>query len=387
MHGANLVSAMLRQAPDVDCEGLGGPRMAAAGMKLRCNLAGRAIMGFAEVAKSFPYIRRVFLDTIRHLERTRPDCLVTIDYPGFNMRLARRAKAMGIPVVYYISPQVWAWKRKRIYTIARSVDKMLVILPFEETMYREIGVDCIYVGHPLFDQIEQASLTGTFKNGMLIGIFPGSRDQEIRRLLGVMIEVAEGIRRTHPEARFVAPCVDEQRERQVHASAGRFPLQTVIGKAYEVLTAARFCLVASGTATLETALFGVPMVILYRTAPLNYWIARRLVHIEHIGLANILAGRGIVPEFIQEDASAQRILPAALELIDDTPRRTAMIRDLAEVRAKLGGPGASARAASEILKLMTTKQVVSPFEGGIAGDVDGGSAKGDTIRDQAKRKV
>jgi len=352
MHGANLIRALLGEAPEVVCEGLGGPRMAAAGMELRCDLAGRAIMGFAEVVKSFPYIRRVFLDTVAHLERTRPDCLVTIDYPGFNMRLAERAKAMGIPVAYYISPQVWAWKKKRIFRIARSVDKMLVILPFEEAMYREIGVDCIYVGHPLLDQTQAASLTGLFKNGMVIGILPGSRDQEIRRLLGVMIEVAEGIRKAHPEARFVAPCVDETRERQIRALAGRFPLETVVGKAYEVLTAARFCLVASGTATLETALFGVPMAILYKTAPLNYWIARRLVEIEYIGLANILAGRGIVPEFIQDDARAERILPVALELIDDTPRRAAMLRDLAEVRAKLGEPGASARAASEILKLV-----------------------------------
>ena len=364
MHGANLIRALLGEAPEVVCEGLGGSRMAAAGMELRCDLAGRAIMGFAEVVKSFPYIRRVFLDAVAHLERTRPDCLVTIDYPGFNMRLAERAKAVGIPVAYYISPQVWAWKKRRIYRIARSVDKMLVILPFEEAMYREIGVECIYVGHPLLDQLQAVSLTGLFKNGMVIGIFPGSRDQEIRRLLGVMIEVAEGIRKAHPEARFVAPCVDEARERQIRALAGHFPLETVVGKAYEVLGAARFCLVASGTATLETALFGVPMAILYKTAPLNYWIARRLVHIEHIGLANILAGRGIVPEFIQDDARAERILPVALELIDDTPRRAAMLRDLGEVRAKLGGPGASARAASEITKLIEARASASPFEGG-----------------------
>ncbi len=355
MHGANLIRALRKEAPQAACEGLGGPRMAAAGMELRCDLAGRAIMGFAEVVKSFPYIRRVFLETVEHLKRARPDCLVTIDYPGFNIRLAQRAKAMGIPVVHYISPQVWAWKKRRIYTIAKAVDKMLVILPFEEKMYREIGVDCVYVGHPLRDQVDETPVRGTFRNGMVIGILPGSRDQEIRRLLGVMVQVAKGIRAAHPEARFIAPCVDEIRERQVRAIAGDFPLDTVIGNTYEVLAAARFCLVASGTATLETALFGAPMLILYKTAPLNYWIARRLVHIEHIGLANILAGRGIVPEFIQDDACVQRMLPVALELIDDTPRRETMIRDLAAVRAQLGGPGASSRAASQILGLMRTR--------------------------------
>ncbi len=352
MHGANLIRALREGAPEVTCEGLGGLRMAEAGMELRCDLAGRAIMGFAEVVKSFPYIRRVFVDTVEHLKRKRPDCLVAIDYPGFNIRLAQRAKAMGIPVAYYISPQVWAWKKRRIYTIAKAIDKMLVILPFEEALYRKIGVDCTNVGHPLLDQIEITTVTGQFRNDMLIGILPGSREQEIRRLLGVMLEVAEGIRKVHPNARFVAPCVDETRELQVRSMAGGFPIETAVGKAYEVLSSARFCLVASGTATLETALFCVPMLIMYKTALLNYWIARRVVDIEHIGVADILAGRGIVPEFIQEDACVERMLPVALELIDETPRRKEMLADLAEVREKLGGPGASTRAAAEILELI-----------------------------------
>lgn len=355
MHGANLIRALREASPGLVCEGLGGPRMAEAGMELHCDLAGRAIMGFAEVVKSFSYIRRVFLETVARLEKTRPDCLVTIDYPGFNIRLAQRAKALGIPVAYYISPQVWAWKKRRIYTIAKAVDKMLAILPFEEELYKRVGVDCAYVGHPLLDQIERTPVTGLFQGDMVIGILPGSREQEIRRLLGVMLDAARGIRNQYPQARFVAPCVDVTREQQVRALAGDFPLETVIGKTYEVLKAARFCLVASGTATLETALFGVPMLIVYKTAPINYWIARSVVDIKFIGLANILAGRGIVPEFIQDDACAERMLPAALELIGDTPRRAAMLNDLAAVREQLGGPGASARAASEILTLVQAR--------------------------------
>jgi lipid-A-disaccharide synthase len=350
MHGANLVRALYSAAPDLSCEGLGGSRMAEAGMALRHDLAGRAIMGFAEVVKSFPYIRRVFLETVEHLERTKPDCLVAIDYPGFNIRLAQRAKAMGIPVVYYISPQVWAWKKRRIHTIAKAVDKMLAILPFEKELYERVGVYCVYVGHPLLDEVEKTRVTGMFGGVETIGILPGSREQEIRRLLGVMLEVAEAIHKRRPNVRFVAPCVDETREEQVRSIAGGFPLDTVIGKTYEVLSGARFCLVASGTATLETALFGVPMLILYKTAPLNYWIARQVVNIEHIGLVNILAGKGVVPEFIQNDATRERMAPLALELIEDTPRRSAMIRDLAEVRATMGGPGASNRAAAEILE-------------------------------------
>lgn len=355
IHGANLVRALRAADADVVCEGLGGPRMAEAGMALREDLAGRAIMGFAEVARSLPYIRRVFRETEAHLAKTRPDCVVLIDYPGFNMRLAAKAKAMGLRVAYYISPQVWAWKAGRVRTLARIVDKMLVILPFEEKLYREAGVDCVFVGHPLMDQLETAPVEGIYRGGLVVGLLPGSREQEIRRLMQPMIDVARGIRAAYPEARFIAPCVNAAREAQVRALAGDFPLETATGRMYEVLDAARFCLVASGTATLETALFGVPMAILYKTGRLNYWIARRLVRISHIGLANILAGRGIVPEFIQEQAASDVILPVALELMADTPRRKQMLEDLTLLRAALGGSGASKRAAGAILDVARNK--------------------------------
>jgi len=327
-------------------------------MALRCDLAGKAVMGFSEVARSFRSIRRVFMDTVAYLRERRPDCLVAIDYPGFNLRLAQRARALGVPVVYYISPQVWAWKKRRIHTIAQNVKKMLVILPFEEALYRAAGVDCAYVGHPLLDHIAATEIRGAYRGACVIGLLPGSREQEVARLLEPMIGVARGIRQARPDARFVAPCVDEARERQVRHIAGDFPLETVVAKPYEVLDAARFCLVASGTATLETALFGVPMAILYRTSALNYWLARRLVNVDHIGLVNILAGRGIVPEFIQADACVEKVLPAALELVAGSRAREQMLADLREVRDSLGGPGASARAAAEIL-------------GVVKGDCDG----------------
>ena len=361
IHGANLIRSLRAADPALACEGLGGKLMAAAGMGLRHDLAGEAVMGFTEVVKALRPLRRLFLDTVRHLARTKPDCFVAIDYPGFNIRLAKRAKALGIPVVYYISPQVWAWKRKRVHTIAKTAAKILVILPFEEELYRAVGADCTYVGHPLLDQVAATEVVGTYRGeSQVIALLPGSREQEIRRLLNVMLDVAQGIRDVYPHARFVTPCVDqasEQLVRDIVRAAPRegpdpFPLDTVAGETYEVLSAARFCLVASGTATLETALFGVPMAIMYKTTALNHWLARRLVSVEHIGLANILAGRGIVPEFIQDDARAERILPAALELIGDTPVRTRMLEDLAQVRTSLGGPGASARAAAEILAVL-----------------------------------
>lgn len=362
IHGANLVRAIRTLDPGVICEGLGGHRMADAGMTLRFDLAERAIMGFTEVVKSYPMLRRLFYDTVEYLEQTRPDALVLIDYPGFNIRLAQKARALKIPVIYYISPQIWAWKKGRLKKIAKTVDKMLTILPFEETLYRNAGVDCCYVGHPLLDQIAASPLTGEYKGDCVIGLLPGSREQEIGRIFPVMAQVAREIHNVHPEARFLVPCVDATRELQVRALIASQLLPTdcviepVLGKSYEILSAARFCLVASGTATLETALFGVPMVILYKMSSLSFQIAKRLVHIEHVGLANILAGRGIVPEFLQDDASVAKVLPVALNLIADSPDRKRMLDDLAQLKNMMGAPGASARAAQAVLDTLRARQ-------------------------------
>ena len=305
-------------------------------------------MGFTEVLKSLGLIRRLFQETLARFDEAPPDALVLIDYPGFNLRLAREAHKRGIPVVYYISPQIWAWKRGRIRTIAKVVRKMLVIMPFEAALYEEAGVPCAYVGHPLLDHLPTVEVRGSLRGKFVIGILPGSRQQEIQRLLPIMLEVAEGIRQQYPEACFAVPCVDGEREAQVRAIAGDVPLQTFVGNTYEVLDAAHFCLVASGTATVETALFGVPFVILYKVTPITYWIARAVVRIKHIGMVNILADKRIVPEFVQHEATASRVLPTALELLSDTPTRRQMIEDLAAVREQLGGGGASARAADEI---------------------------------------
>ena len=351
LHGSHLIRALKALEPALELEGLGGPRMRAAGMKLRCDLAGRAIMGFAEVLRSFGFIRRVFLETIQRLTESRPDGLILIDYPGFNLRLARRAKALGIPVIYYISPQVWAWKKGRIATMAKTVEKMLVILPFEKPLYDEAGLDCTYVGHPLLDHLDSIEVEDTYRDGLVIGILPGSRAQEIERMLGVMLDVAKGIRERYPDSRFVAPCVDDERAAQIRAAAGGFPLDVAVGGVYDVLAGARFCLVASGTATVETALFEVPMAVMYKVMPITYWLARLLVHIDTIAMVNILAGKRIVPEFIQGKAISENILPVALELIDDSPARATMIRELKTVRNQLSA-GASESAAREILAVI-----------------------------------
>lgn len=348
-HGAGLVRALRAVDPRIACEGLGGPRMAAAGMALRHDLASEGIMGFTEVVRHFPRIRRLFLDTLDHLRRSRPDAVVLIDYPGFNIRLARALKPEGIPVIYYISPQVWAWKKKRLRTIARCVSRMLVIFPFEEALYRDAGVPCAYVGHPLLDHLADYVPARRFDGDPVIGVLPGSRAQEIARLMPLMAELARGIRRRHRGARFVVPVVDDARAAQVRAQSEGFPFEVVAGGMYDVLAQARFAVVASGTATLETALFRVPMAIVYKVSPITYGLARLLVDVTHIGMVNIVAGRGIAPEFIQGRASASHILPVALELIEDTPARAHMLHGLDEVRERLGGQGANKRVAAEIL--------------------------------------
>ena len=354
IHGANLIRALRHEDPGLACEGLGGQRMAEAGMELRHDLAERAIMGFVEIIRAFPYIRRLFNETVAYLRQTPPDLVVVIDYPGFNLRLAKRCKALGIPVVYYISPQVWAWKKKRIYTIAENVEKMLVILPFEKEIYDEIGLDCTYVGHPLLDHIQTVDATDTFKTGRqpVIGLLPGSREQEIERIMPTLIAVARGIREAHPDARFIVPCVDTRREDQIKSIAGDFPLETAVGLTYDVLQAARFCLVASGTATVETTLFRVPMIVIYKVAPLTYWLAKKLVNVEAIAMVNILAGKKIVPEFVQDAADPETILPLALTLIEDSPERKTMIDGLDSVRRILGDQGASKTAARETLDVV-----------------------------------
>lgn len=352
IHGSNLITALREHSPDIQCEGLGGPRMEQVGMKLQHDLASRAIMGFTEVIKSFGYISSIFLETRQYLTEHPPDVLVLIDYPGFNIRLAKEAKALGIPVVFYISPQVWAWKKGRIQTLARCVDKMLVILPFEKELYDDADLDCTFVGHPLLDHIALYTPDPAFDDGrMTIGLMPGSREQEIQRIYPIMLAVAQGIREQYPDARFVTPCVDTNRAAQVRELAGDFPVDVVEDHFYDLLHSARYCLVASGTATLETALFDVPMAVLYKVTGLTYWLARWFIQVDAISLVNILAEKHIVPEFIQGDATPASILQEALSIIDDTPERQTMLQELSQIRATLGDGGASQKAAAEIMRV------------------------------------
>lgn len=351
-HGANLIRTLLEREPELVCSGIGGKQMEAAGMTLHFDLASNAIMGFAEVVKSFGFIRRLFNDTLQRIREEKPDTVVLIDYPGFNIRIAKEIKKLGIPIIWYISPQIWAWKKGRIHTLTELVDKMLVILPFEKELYDETGLDCTYVGHPLFDHIERVKTKDTFAGECTIGLMPGSRAQEIERIFPVMLQVGRAIREHHPEARFVTPVVDEERAAQIKELAGDFSLEIAQDQFYDILSQARFCLVASGTATVETALFNVPMIVLYKVNALTYWLARLLVNVDAIAMVNILAGRHIVSEYIQNAADPVDITPEALELIAESDRRAEMLQNLLEIRETLGGPGASDRAAKEIIEVL-----------------------------------
>jgi lipid-A-disaccharide synthase len=325
--------------------------MEAAGMELRYNLAETSLLGFVEVLKSIGMIRRLFAETVAYFEEARPDVVVLIDYPGFNLRLAAKAHNLGIPVIYYIGPQVWAWRRGRVRVVKKNVSKMLVILPFEESIYTDADVPCAYVGHPLIDHLESASTSDRFAGDRVIGLLPGSRAQEIRHILPVMVDVAKGIHERYPDARFLVPCVDDERAQLIRSIAGDFPIEPAVSGMYDVLSAARFAMVAAGTATVETTLFKVPMAVVYRGSAISVWLARKLVgrRLNAIAIANILARRHIVPEFIQEDATADKILPHALELIDDSERRRTMIADYETVRGMLKG-GASRAVAEEIIQ-------------------------------------
>ena len=353
MHGAHLIRALRAADPELRCSGLGGVQMQQAGMELHYDLAADPVMGFVEVLRKALPLRRLFLDTLERVRRERPRCVVLIDYPGFNLRFAKAVHALGIPVIYYIGPQVWAWKRKRLDTLARVVSRMLVIFPFEEDLYRDKGVDCVYVGHPLLDEIARTDHSDTKNNGApIIGLLPGSRAQEIRRIAPVMAQTGISLLKKYPELQFVTPCLDEARAAELRLLMAGLPVEIVIKGMHQVLAQSRCCLVASGTATLETALFGVPMCIVYKVNPLSYWLARLFVRIPFIGLVNIVLEREAVPELIQHEAVPEKILPIMEELVEDSEKRHRMEEDLEEVKRRLQPPGASTRAAAEILALI-----------------------------------
>jgi lipid-A-disaccharide synthase len=359
LYAAELVRHLRPERADLDVFGLGGDRLQAQGASLRAHVRELAVVGLFEVVSHLRRLRGVFRDLLAEVDRKPPAAAVLVDYAEFNLRLAAALRRRGIPVVYYVSPQVWAWRRGRLRDIRRSVSRMLVIFPFEEPLYREAGVPVRFVGHPLVDLVAPAPERAAFLRPLgldpdrpVLAVLPGSRAKEIAHNLPPIVAALRRIQAQRPRVQFllaVAPSIEPA------SLAGRFagvPVHMVGGATHAVLGACDAAVVASGTATVEAALLGAPMVVVYRLSPLTYHLGRRLVRVPHYAMANLIAGRRLVPELIQSDFTPERVAAEALRLLEDAAVRDGMREGLAEVRQRLGGRGASARAAEEVRQVL-----------------------------------
>jgi lipid-A-disaccharide synthase len=360
LHASNLVRAIQRVEPGARFHGVGGRKLEGVGVELIDNIVDKHAHIGLNAVKSLRKYFRLLRDIEVYLNRVRPDALVMIDSPEFHMRVAPMAKRLGIPVIYYIPPQIWAWRFGRIRKIRRIVDKVLCILPFEEKIYRDSGIDVTYVGHPILD-IMRLTMTrdevfdhfGFDPDKRLIGILPGSRGQEIDRLLPTMIAAAELIAHEILDVQFVLPRAMTVSAERVdwHLSQSQLPIRVVDEYRYNVRSAMDFCLCKSGTSTLETAFLGCPMVVVYRVDHISWFIGKSLVKVPFVGLVNVVGGEQVVPECIQQEATPRHIAEAALSILTDPEVYENIRFQLQKIRARCGGPGASARAAAEVLRV------------------------------------
>jgi len=361
LHGAHLVRAIRQKDDHAFFCGIGGKALHDAGARILVDSATLSVMGITEV---FSKLRHIFrsLRTIKELLRSiRPELLILVDFPDFNLLVARAAKKWSIPVLYYISPQVWAWRSGRVRKIRKYVDHMAVIFPFEKGFYEEHGVPVTFVGHPLMDNDLPPETELTAPRPMtppIIGLLPGSRESEVRKHLPVMLAAVMRLKQQTPELEFLvshASSTDRRiTEQIVRSCLKEAPVEIVTGNAGEVLRRSHLVITASGTATLEAALYGVPSIIIYKVSPLSYWLARALVRVEHIGLVNLVAGEKLAPELIQEEANPRRIAETAERMLQNPQEMQAIRQKLAEVRHKLGDPGASKRTAAIALEMMNS---------------------------------
>ncbi len=360
LNGASLASAIAVRQPETKIFGMGGEMMRAAGVDIVYDIADLGVMGVVEVAKSLPKLFRLRDFLAAWLARERPDVLVVIDYPGFNTRLAKIAKELGIPVVSYISPSAWAWGRGRAKEVASTVTKVAAIFPFEAEVYRQAGADVVFVGHPLLDIVKPAlppqearRLFGVEEGKPVVLLMPGSRRQEIDRLLPVMLAAMEEVTADLPECRFFLPVASTISREILQNIIDNYKIDVhlVTGNTYDLMNIADVAVAASGTATLEAAIMGLPTVIVYKMAAFTYMLGKLLVKIPDIGLPNIVAGRRIVPELIQGEANAANIARETRTILTDPAARERIIADLAVVKQKLGESGAVGRVADVVLEV------------------------------------
>jgi lipid-A-disaccharide synthase len=352
-HGAALMRSLRVLDPELKFIGRGGPQMRhVAGAQFKNWIGNAAVLGLWEVLRKYGYFREQFRQTLNEIQESRPDAVVLIDYPGFNLRLARslRRQSQRHKTIYYISPQVWAWNRGRIKSMAHFIDLVLCIFPFETDLYGASGLRAVFVGHPMIERLETQKID-THRDQNLIGLFPGSRSREVRKIFPVMIEAARRLLQLKPTLRFQVAAVSEELAREMTEQlANRQAIEITVGQTATIMQRAFVGMVASGSATLEAAYFGMPFVLIYKVAWPTYVAARLVVNVDFLGMPNLLAGKEVVPEFIQHQAKPDAIVKAVRLLMEDSPARDRMISDFDATTSKLGGTGASERAAQAILE-------------------------------------
>lgn len=372
LHSARLVHEMKKRDPNLTFFGIGGDEMKAAGVELIYHIDRMGIVGFTEAVRHLGFVRDVLNELRAQIRQRQPDLVILVDYPGFNLRLARIASESSVPVLYYIAPQIWAWGAGRIKTLARYVDTVAVILPFETELYQKAGMDATFVGHPLLERLDLKESRETFlgqhtfdPTRPLIGLLPGSRGKEIERLLPVMLKSTVHMRKGINDLQFAIAAASAGDVDQIQSLLQQHQqdIPVLQGCTHEIMSYSDVLLIASGTATLEAACFGTPSLLLYKVSLLTYLIARVVVKIPRIGLVNIVAGKEIIPELIQFKATPRNVAAQTLSLLVDEERRQAMQSELKEVRTTLGQPGASARTAQIALDLIQGNLDKAPARG------------------------
>lgn len=358
MHGANLARALLDLDPSLTLMGMGGEQMAAAGVQILYDIKNLGFIGVGEILKKIPFFFRLRTFLLEKIKEEKPDALVCIDYPGFNMRLIKKAQAAGIPVIYYILPTIWAWDKSRGKTIAAYTDLAISLFPFEAALYEKLGTHVVCPGHPLVDTVkpsmsreEAYTYFSLDPEKETILLMPGSRLQEVQGLLPDMLAAAKKIEEKVPQVQFILPqasTIEEDVLWQIIRPSG---LDVTVGRdhVYDMMNVSTAAIVASGTATLETALMGLPTLLVYRVSRLTYWLSKVLVHIKSIGLPNIIMGRRVIPELWEDEVTAENIAATVLPWLTDEDKRRHMHEELAAVRRTLGEPGAMQRTAQTIL--------------------------------------
>lgn len=363
LHAARAVADLRTRIPDLEVFGLGGDELAGAGAELLAHSREIAVVGIVEVLKVLSQARRTFASLVEAARTRRPDAALLVDFPEFNLRLAKQLAALGIPVVYYVSPQLWAWRSGRVEQVRRRVDRMLVLFPFEVEFYRRHGIEAVHVGHPLVDEVPRLPQAWDRPRApdepLRLALLPGSRRSELGPLLPRMLEAATRLAADRPLAvRLIRAATIDRGELEAVLADFPLPVEIVEQRRFEAIADSHLALCASGTATLEVGLLGTPLVVAYRLAPWSYWLGRALVRLPYYTLINLVLDDAVVPELIQGQSSGEHLARIAGQLLDDPARIASMRARLAQLRERLGPPGASgqvAAALAEVLEGRTTR--------------------------------